>query len=75
MIKRIRYINFVLLFGFLLGISEGYITLWKDGTSSPAQIFPYRAKMLPESDRQALEDGIRIGTEIELQQLLEDYLS
>ena len=31
--------------------------------------------MLPPADRQALENGIPISGEQELQQLLEDYLS
>lgn len=31
--------------------------------------------MLPPADQQALEKGIRISEEQQLQQLLEDYLS
>ena len=73
--KRVCWLYLALFFGFLLGLSDGYITLWKDGTEKPVQVFPYRAQMLPASDRQALENGIQIGTEQELQQLLEDYLS
>ena len=73
--KQVRWLYIALFFGFLLGLSDGYITLWKDGITDPVQVFPYRAQMLPASDRQALENGIQIGTEQELQQLLEDYLS
>ena len=70
-----RYLYFTLLFGFLLGVSDGYIALWKDGGAKPVQVFPYRAENLPVADQKALADGIRIDSELELAQLLEDYLS
>ena len=73
--KHVHWIYFALFFGFFLGISNGYITLWKDGVEKPAQVFPYRVQMLPDADKQALESGIRINTQEHLQQLLEDYLS
>lgn len=73
--KRIRHLYIALLFGFLLGVRDGYITLWKTGVAEPVQIFPYKAQYLPERDRQALEQGIQIEDELELAQLLEDYLS
>ncbi|MBR4289175.1 MAG: BofC C-terminal domain-containing protein [Oscillospiraceae bacterium] len=74
-IKGFRYVYLTLLFGFLLGISDGYITLWRDGSTQPLQVFPYQAQMLPEADQLALEKGIRIDSQQELDQLLEDYLS
>lgn len=64
-----------LLFGFLLGIRDGYIALWKDGNATPIRVFPYRAEYLPEADQRALENGIHIDGEEELKPLLEDYLS
>ena len=70
-----RYLYFTLLFGFLLGISDGYIALWKEGNPRPLQVFPYRAEYLPSADQQALEKGIHINDKLELKQLLEDYLS
>ena len=70
-----RYLYFTLLFGFLLGISDGYIALWKEGNPRPLQVFPYRAEYLPSADQQALEKGIRINDKQELKHLLEDYLS
>ena len=63
------------LLGFLLGIHDGRIALWKDGSPEPVQVFPYRAAMLPREDRQALENGIPIGDDADLAQLIEDYLS
>ena len=73
--KVFQKISLILLIGYLLGISDGYIALWKDGSGSALQVFPYRAEMLPPTDQQALENGIHITGEQELYQLLEDYLS
>ena len=73
--KGVRYFYLALLFGFLLGVSDGYITLWRDGSSKPLQVFPSRAEMLPAADRTALEKGIHLDSEQELKSLLEDYLS
>ena len=74
-LKSIRYLYFTLIFGFLLGISDGYVALWKTGNPKPEEIFPYQAKFLPVADQQALEKGIFIDSTDELNRLLEDYLS
>ena len=68
-------IYIILICGFLLGIKDGYIALWRDGCKEPAEVFPYCVQMLPAADRTALEKGIVICDETHLQQLLEDYLS
>lgn len=73
--KKLRYRYFTLIFGFLLGISNGYIALWKDGYTKPLRVFPYRAEMLPAADQQALADGIHLDDDAALIRLLEDYLS
>jgi hypothetical protein len=65
---------YLLALGFLLGIKDGKIALWKDGEAQP-RIFPYRAETLPEADQKRLEEGIRIEDGTKLAQLLEDYLS
>ena len=49
--------------------------MWCDGGAEPAQVFPYRAEMLPTADQQALEQGIHFDTRAELADILEDYLS
>ena len=74
-LKSIRYLYFTLIFGFLLGISDGYVALWKTGNPKPVEIFPYQAQFLPVADQQALEKGIFIDSADELNRLLEDYLS
>ena len=61
--------------GFLLGIHEGHIALWKDGNEKPVEVFPFRSEMLPEADQKRLASGIRIENADELARLMEDYLS
>ena len=50
--KKRNLLSAVLALGFLLGVRDGYLTLWKDGVKDPLTTFPYRAELLPESDRQ-----------------------
>ena len=73
--KKRRCLAYLAVLGFLLGVRGGYIALWKDGDPEPEEIFPYRAEMLPEADRKALEQGIPIASSKDLQELLQDYLS
>lgn len=65
----------VLFFGFLLGIHEGKIALWKNEDPQPVKVFPFYAKFLPSADRRALEEGIRFESVEDLQRLLTDYMS
>ena len=74
-IKVKQFLAMSLLFGFLLGVQNGYVALWKDGTAEPIRVFPYSAENLPPADRQALEQGIHLDSRTELIQLIEDYLS
>ena len=74
MFKRVIATN-LLLFGFILGIHEGKIALWKDNQSKPMKVFPYQASILPEADQQRLEKGIHVDSLSELYKLVEDYLS
>ena len=60
---------------FLLGVRDGYITLWKNGEAEPLRQFSYKAEYLPPPDRLALEKGILIEDQRELARILEDYLS
>ena len=70
-----RKLTLVIIMGFLLGIHNGYIALWKDGNEDPVEVFPFRAEMLPRVDHEKLSHGIRIDSANELAQLMEDYLS
>lgn len=65
---------FVLL-GFLLGVRDGRIALWRDGDSAPMRVFPYPIAALPTQTQQQLRNGIRIDDTEELNRLLENLLS
>ena len=65
----------VLAAGFLLGTSNGYIALWRDGETKPLRVFPYKAKNLPIADQEALKKGIPLDDDTALIRLLEDFLS
>ena len=65
----------LLLLTILLGIHNGRIAMWKDQDPEPVRIFPYSAAALPPNLRDALQKGITIDSEDDLQQLLENFLS
>jgi hypothetical protein len=70
-----RILSILLLFGYILGVQDGFVALWKDGQDRPIEVFPYSAVMLPKADQERLRDGIPIDNLNELHRLLEDYLS
>ena len=65
----------ILVLLLLLGSHKGYVALFQDGSTEPMQIFPCPVTSLPLADQAALENGIPIRSERELNQRLEDYLS
>ena len=72
---RYRQIYLALVFAFLIGNHKGFIALWKDPAGEPAIVFPYSVASLPPEDQRLLEKGIYLESEVELNRLLEDYLS
>ena len=73
--KRRRNIcTAALLMGFLLGISDGKLTLWREGQTHPEQVYDIRADSLPPADQLQLRRGIRVESRQELWLLLENYL-
>lgn len=68
-------LSWLLALYLVLGTWKGYIALFKKGEAEPCQIFPNQLSSLPPEDQAALEKGIIIRTEQQLQALLEDYLS
>ena len=68
-------LSLTLVCGFLLGIHEGRLTLWRDGEDRPEQIYDIRADSLPPADRLQLRRGIRAQSREEVWQLLENYLN
>ena len=74
MMKK-RLIPAILALYVVIGTWKGYVALYDQGAGEPKQIFPCPVEALPESDQQALEKGIIVRNQRDLQQLLEDYLS
>lgn len=70
-----RLLSMLLVFGFLLGIRNGRLALWRDGEPHPEQIYDIRADTLPPADRLRLRQGIRLESREEVWELLENYLS
>jgi len=75
MLKRTGIPAVLILAMFLLGNHKGYLALWKEDHPEPCQIFPVKVDSLPETDQTALDQGIPARSEMELAQLLEDFLS
>mgnify|MGYP002515315152 CR=1 FL=1 len=71
--KKKHFIYLSLIFTFLLGTHNGYVTLWENG--KPMWVTPCPVSMLPSADQAALKDGIVINSMDDLNRLLEDYLS
>ncbi len=63
-----------LLFGFLLGIHDGQIALWKDQDPIPCKIIPCPVSALPAHVQTALKKGIPIDSMEDFEKLIEKYL-
>ena len=73
--KPCRLLPVILALYVVVGTWKGYVALFDQGAAEPKQIFPCPVEALPESDQKALEEGILVRNQRDLQQLLEDYLS
>lgn len=58
-----------------LGLSDGYLAIFRKGDSHPVQVLPYHSSSFPESDQKALADGIVITSQAQLNKILEDFIS
>ena len=72
---RKRILTAMLALYVILGSWKGYVAIFEKGAAEPRQIFPTQVTSLPPADQQALEKGIIVRNERDLNQLLEDYLS
>lgn len=63
----------LMLWGFLLGIKNGYVALWAGEDPAPVYVSPVRASELPPADQLLLRRGIPITDPSALARLLEDY--
>ena len=73
--KKRKKLCLIMLLSVLAGIHNGRIALWYGEDPEPALVLPYSAALLPENDRTALENGIRIKSREELTRFLEDFCS
>lgn len=64
-----------LLLGLYLGISDGYLAIFKSDQATPVQALPYSQELFTEADRAKLKSGIPFSTDKELHRLLEDFTS
>ena len=72
---RKRLFCTALTLSLVLGSWKGYVALFHKDADEPTQIFPCPVSSLPDADRTALEKGIPIRNQRDLQQVIEDYLS
>ncbi len=72
---RKKLFSVILALYVVLGTWKGYVALFDKGKDEPRQIFPNTVASLPPEDQAALEKGIVVRNDRQLQQLLEDYLS
>lgn len=70
-----RLFGALLAAGFLLGIHDGCVALWKDDDPAPAYVSDYPASALPEMDQQALAAGIYAPDPATASAMLEDFSS
>jgi len=56
-----------------LGLYDGKLALFRNGSAYPAEIYEIYAGSLPKADQEALAAGIPVADEAELAELLEDY--
>lgn len=59
--------------GFVLGESNGHLALYRENSTKPYRILEMETYLLSEADLQALQEGIVVETEEELERLLEDW--
>jgi len=73
--NRKKFLSAIAALYVILGSWKGYVAIFRDGAEEPWQIFPRKVTALPPADQQALEEGILVRNQRDLDQLLEDYLS
>jgi len=74
-VNKRRFSSLVLALVVIVGAWKGYLALFDPGKEEPKQIFPRTVASLPEADQEALEAGIPVRNQRDLESLLEDYLS
>ena len=59
----------------VIGNWKGYVAVFKANEDEPWQIYPQKVSCLSDDDQEALNRGIVVRNDRDLQRLLEDFLS
>ena len=70
-----KRVALVCLGGYLLGVSRGYVAIWRDEDPQPWLITDMPVSALPPADQKALKEGISLPEDYPLTKALEDYCS
>lgn len=54
---------------------EGKIAVFKNSDKKPYTVYEAYTSLLPEQDRQRLQNGIKVDNTADLQKIIEDYTS
>lgn len=54
---------------------DGKIAVYKNGENIPMEVYESYVSLLPEADRQRLQNGITVDNTRDLQEIIEDYTS
>ena len=68
-----RFIPLLLVLGFLLGVHNGQIGVWKDKDPEPMRTIPCPIWVLSAKQRQMLQAGISIHSMDDLDNLLTEF--
>jgi hypothetical protein len=60
--------------GYLLGVKNGQIAIWKDNDPQPARVFPWSMVLLPGPIQEALEKGIYVEADSDIGRLIADMI-
>ena len=65
----------LILSGFLLGVRNGQVAIWKDNDPQPIRVFNWSVSLLPSPIQEALIKGIRIDSDSDIGQLIQDMIA
>ena len=69
------FLTTITVIAMYLGLSDGHLAIYSDGSAEAVQILPYATSMFTESDQCLLAEGIPFTSAEDLSKLLEDYTS
>lgn len=70
-----HWLSCTLLLGFLLGVHDGRVALWKGEDPEPFRVYPCPICVLPPADQEALRQGIHLDDMDDINRFLENFLS